>query len=329
MRRLYHMESVAHCLLLIVMICLLEGSVIDTCGDITKTQTCTINHERFADRLLNEGDYYRAITEYKRVIFYSSKDYELAGYAAYRIGLCYFYSNRWDDAQTWFFNVAKSSDLSEQLRKHAQLQIARCYQHKSNFIWAGFELDDLYRRHKEKDILRQRILFWKGWNHLELGQWNLANSSFRKLCEEFPMGEVYPIAENLGKAAITGKALPKRSPKLAVRLSTFLPGVGQIYSGKLVKGVTSAVINGGLIYLIIRAVKKREYLNAAGLILLELRFYQGNRYTAMMDAQEYNEGVVEQYLKSLRRNIDTWRDHFKPVLLRPGLRMRPGVGLRH
>ena len=278
----------------------IKVSVINAFGEVTGTQGSPINNGSYADHLFNEKDYYRAITEYKRIIFHRSKNYDLAGYANYRIGLCYFYANKWSDAQFWFSNVAQSVALPWELRRYAQLQIARCYQHTGNFIWARFELDDLYRRHKQKDALRQEILFWRSWNYLEQCQWDLSHNSFQQLCREFPASELYPLAEEMGNAAIIGKSLPKRSPKLAVRLSTFLPGAGQIYSGELLNGVTAAVINGILIYLIARSLKERAYLNTMGLIAFELRFYQGNLYTAKIDARSYNRKIVEKYLCSLR-----------------------------
>ena len=158
---------------------LLQVYAVDAFGDRVETQDYAENYKIFADQLFIEGDYYRAITEYKRIIFHNSKNHDLSGYAAYRIGLCYFNADRWDNAQIWFSNVARSSTLHQRLRRCAQLQIARCYQHKGNFIWAGFELDDLYRQHEKRDILRQRILFWRSWNYLEQGEWDLAHSLFR------------------------------------------------------------------------------------------------------------------------------------------------------
>ena len=128
---------------------------------------------------------------------------------------------------------------------------------------------------------------------------------------QFVSGGIYSTAIEVRKAAIAGKYLTKRSPKLAVRLSSFLPGAGLIYSGQYMKGVSTAIINVSLTYLISRAIKKRDYLNAAALIVLELRFYNGNRYAAYMGAKEYNERTVKQFLETLRqRSINSFCNCF-------------------
>ena len=65
---------------------------------------------RFADALYNDGDYFRAITEYKRFLFLYPTDAR-AGRVHFPVGLSYQRGQQWDDArQTFEHLVEQSSD---------------------------------------------------------------------------------------------------------------------------------------------------------------------------------------------------------------------------
>ena len=51
----------------------------------------------FAEKLFEEGEYFRAVTEYQRFLFLFP-DHSLSKEALMKIGLSYFYGRRWDQA---------------------------------------------------------------------------------------------------------------------------------------------------------------------------------------------------------------------------------------
>ena len=76
----------------------------------------------FADALYGRGDYYRAITEYRRFLFFFPGD-RAAPRAALRIGESYLAGSRWEDAETALQQVVKSYPGTVEAR-HAALLFA-------------------------------------------------------------------------------------------------------------------------------------------------------------------------------------------------------------
>jgi hypothetical protein len=93
-----------------------------------------------------------------------------------------------------------------------------------------------------------------------------------------------------------------KSPEKSKRLSTFLPGLGEVYSGYPVKGITSFVLNAGFLAF----AGYNFYLNyyvtgyVSG-ILPMLKFYWGGRRLSSGLAERHNE-QQENKIKKLYRD---------------------------
>ena len=81
---------------------------------------------KFAESLFNGGDFYRAIGEYKRYIFYNPSG-SLAGEAAFKIGLSYLGAEKWDSAIKAF----EDADIKYR-KKLKERQIDLICPHRSN-----------------------------------------------------------------------------------------------------------------------------------------------------------------------------------------------------
>jgi hypothetical protein len=100
--------------------------------------------------------------------------------------------------------------------------------------------------------------------------------------------------------------LSYKSPEKAYRLSSYLPGLGQAYSGHWGRGVTSFIINAGLIWFAYQQYAATFYITAtcAGVYPLS-RFYNGGRNLSYNLTLEYNETLegktMQQYQEVIRK----------------------------
>jgi tetratricopeptide (TPR) repeat protein len=249
---------------------------------------------QFAEYLFKEKNFYYAITEYKRFIFHHSESVFI-NYANYKIGLCYKKIKKYKLAQKFFEKVLDNNPKDE-LKERAYFMLAQTYIDEGNFEAARFELDELMQYSNSQEAISEAH-YWKGISYLYQYKWKLAKKEFSQVIE----GKRVDISKKLLSYIEAALNLPYLSKKKAMLLSTFLPGSGQIYSGKIIEGVISFILNGALGYFVWRKLEARDYLSAVLIFNFGLlRFYQGNRENAYKAAQEYNKQLNLQILKRMK-----------------------------
>jgi TM2 domain-containing membrane protein YozV len=105
--------------------------------------------------------------------------------------------------------------------------------------------------------------------------------------------------------------LPLKSPRLAQWLSTFIPGTGQIYAGRVRNGLLSTAINATFFYLIADALRDERYVDSVGISLVGLRFYWGNRSNAKQWAIEHNNKLEAALIRQLKQQAVTVEQNVK------------------
>ncbi|MFO7638970.1 MAG: hypothetical protein R6X14_06715 [bacterium] len=94
-------------------------------------------------------------------------------------------------------------------------------------------------------------------------------------------------------------ALPpaRRSPELAIGLSAFLPGAGEIYAGRTADGLLSLLVTGTSAAGTFYAARSGDWVSA-GLVfsMFFLRFYSGARSNAAARAEDFNRAALRQYI---------------------------------
>ncbi|MDI6793716.1 MAG: tetratricopeptide repeat protein [bacterium] len=250
---------------------------------------------QFAEYLLEKGDFYQAITEYKRFIFHH-QDSPLINYANYKIGLCYKNGNKNELAREFFEKVLDNSPENK-LKEKTCFMLTLGHINEGDFEAARFELDELMGYSDSKEEISSEIYYWRGITYLYEYKWGPAQREFNQVTD----GKRVKPAKELQPYLEAALHLPYRSPQKALRLSTFLPGSGQIYSGRIIDGLISFVFNSSLVYFTGKKIDSEDYLSA-GLIFTfgVMRFYNGNRENACKAAQEYNERINSEMLKKMR-----------------------------
>jgi hypothetical protein len=128
---------------------------------------------------------------------------------------------------------------------------------------------------------------------------------YRELVEEARAAEQYvPDGARLRllrDEAEEYKRMPRKSVPLAVALSVFIPGAGQMYSGKWLQGAVSfvgvAALAGGAFLLHRQGHRKLAYTFVA----FSSVFYLGTIYGAFNAARSANEDLEGAYREKLKR----------------------------
>ncbi|MFI5400145.1 MAG: hypothetical protein ACHQZQ_03725 [SAR324 cluster bacterium] len=94
--------------------------------------------------------------------------------------------------------------------------------------------------------------------------------------------------------------LPRKSPALAGTLSAVLPGAGSLYVGRPAEAALSFVVNALLISATVTAFQERQDGLGVGLGVLALAFYGGNVYAAVSGAHKFNDRAEAEYLDAQR-----------------------------
>jgi tetratricopeptide (TPR) repeat protein len=243
---------------------------------------------KLADAFLSQGEYYRAVTEYKKflILFPGSPK---GDYALFSMGMAYFNGQEYNHAVEAFASVVQK------------------YRNSGSAPGAGY---------------------YEGVSYVKLNMPDMAGRAFDRVVELYPSSGFAPMAiigkslllfderdtpdsrnalkqylvnypnnakrENVREAIRlldqTGE-LPQKSPLLAGVMSAVIPGSGQIYAGHYGDGITSFFLNGLFIAGTVVAIKQENYAVAGVVGVIGLPFYAGNIYGAANAAKKWNIGV--------------------------------------
>lgn len=249
-----------------------------------------------ADSLYFCGNYYDAITEYRRYLFFDGRK---AGYAWYRIGLSYRNMGEFERASD-AFRKARMHALTVDERERYRVEEALVLMAQGRLEPAqvlllqasAFCLDPSTRR---------RAWCLLGVSHICRFNWEEAER-----CLSNCLSPEDPRWGKIGALLEEGRALRQKSPGKAKLLSTFVPGLGQAYAGDLVAGLNALALNLLTSYLWVRPLIEGRYLDAGfWFTFLFLRYYRGNRFRAEMIVRERNlklrRKLAEEMLEVLGR----------------------------
>jgi len=243
----------------------------------------------FADALYAEGDYYRAITEYKRFRHQHPSDPQ-AGYALLRIGESYLAGKRWTEAEATFSQVIEAYPASAEAEQALLLHAAIPYEQK-NFSLAR----DRYGALLDKtlsDSNRQRILWRIPWTFIEQDRYSDARQALANSDD--------PRSAPLQNELLKLEALPLKSPRLAGSLSAILPGAGQLYCGRYREAGMAFLLNAAFILGTAESFADDNITVGSILLFFEVGWYAGNIYNAVNNAHKYNRELREQEKERLR-----------------------------
>lgn len=248
----------------------------------------------FADHLFGQGDYYRAITEYERVVFFFP-EHPQARTARFQIALAYFKGDRLDQAIERFRDINRDGP-DEALGRQAYFMLGEAYYLKREYAQAADVFTsyiEWYPGDERVDAARIKL----GWSCLRQGNWRQAGEEFRKLPPDSPL---HAQAEGLAGEVQNYPGIPTKSPSLAGGLSAVLPGAGQLYNERPGDALVSFLLNGAFIWATVEAFRHDNKVTGGILLFFESGWYLGNIYNAVSGAHKYNRRSEQQFLDGLQ-----------------------------
>ncbi len=246
------------------------------------------------DYFFEDGDFYRAITEYKRFLFFFPESLR-AEEALWKIASSYFQGKKWDEA------LSAADDL---LRKHpsspwaaeAILLKGRCWMEKKEFSQARHYFL-LAREMAAGTGIAQEAQWQTAVSFLREDRWKEAAAEFRKV---EPSSRLYPRAEYWAQGLEGIEEVPQKSPTTAGILAV-LPGAGHLYCERYRDAGIAFVLNAAFIWGMVESFKHENYVVGGILTFFELGWYSGNIYSAVSSAHKYNRNKKKEYLDNLEK----------------------------
>jgi len=256
---------------------------------------------RLGDAFMEEGEYYRAVTEYKKYLILFPEGRQ-ADTALFKAATASYLGSEYDTAVDTFATVRSRFPKSRHAAESAY-QEAICHLRMSRFdrAAAAFEAAAAYPaddRFAPKARLARALVQFDKENIPE------SRKDLTRFLNDFPAD---PRKEKVREALTLlpqTDELPHKSPVVAGILSALLPGSGHIYAGHYGDGVTALLLNGLFIAGTVVAVQQENYAVAGVAGVIGLPFYAGNIYGAANAASKWNLGVRKGISEKLAVTLD-------------------------
>jgi len=257
---------------------------------------------RLGDAFMAEGEYYRAVTEYKKYLILFPEGRQ-SDRALFKTGMAYYLGLEYDSAIQNFALVHTrfpDSPLATQAAYHEGICSARL--NRLDKAVAAFDktiatgtADDLASRAR---LGRALVMF-------EQGDLIGTRTDLNRFIDEFPADSRSVKVRSALSLLPQDNELPRKSPLLAGILSAIVPGSGHMYAGHYGDGITALLLNGLFIAGTTVAIQQENYAVAGVVGVIGLPFYIGNIYGAANAATKWNLGVR----KGLREKLEVTLDY--------------------
>lgn len=247
-----------------------------------------------------EGDYYRAITEYKKLIILFP-DSEHFPEALYQIGLAYYNGKDYESAAKSFAKVRQTYSANH--FSSAAFHEGLSYQKlgRDDAAALAYERSRLFDASHPDAVNAHLGLVL---NAAENDDITKVRSELHDFHINYPEKVSVPVTLELYSLIDTYEARGKKSPALAGTMSAIIPGSGQIYANHYKDGLMAFVVNGLFVAGTIAAIDNENYALAGIVGGIGVPFYLGNVYGAANAAQKWNFSLTRNLRNDLSMTLD-------------------------
>lgn len=191
----------------------------------------------YADHLSQNGEYYRAISEYQRYLFFKARNFEDSSYCYVQMAKCYYSGEDYEGAISFIESIRKyfsaKKVIIHDLNWYAGL----------SYLKMGFSKSALWYFEQDTSLMKSRLL--QGIAQLYIYDWAAAYGSFSNSNEDQDQG-ISDISNELMFIAQKGSQLKLKKPVIAGIFSAIIPGAGYAYAGSYQTALSSLLINTGI-----------------------------------------------------------------------------------
>lgn len=249
----------------------------------------------FAESLFNEGDFYRAIGEYKRFIYLFPNEKDTVEEATYKIALAYRHAAQWQEAigafDAFICRYPESSKIPEALYLKGKAEYT-LKQYREALL--------SYKRAADvaPSELEYKIFFESAMVLVDLKDWKSAGEMLARI----PRESMYShSATTFSEGLERIDQLPQKSPSAAGALAAIVPGAGHVYTERYRDALVAFILNGAFIWGAIELFDNDDDVAGGIVTFFELGWYGGNIYSAVSSAHKYNVRTQESFIEGLKR----------------------------
>jgi outer membrane protein assembly factor BamD (BamD/ComL family)/TM2 domain-containing membrane protein YozV len=255
---------------------------------------------KIGDAFMQEGEYYRAVTEYKKFLILFP-DSAKADYASFGIAMAYFKGEEYGAAARSFLALREKYPESGYAIHAGYLEGYSQWKLK-NYDRTRAALEALAEKYRESEYAPRSLVVIC----LAALDENKAEVSRRALVRFLDRYPGHPGEENVKEAIVEldrYQELPEKSPVLAGVMSAILPGSGYIYAEHYGDGITAFLINGLFIAGTITAIHQENYAVAGIVGGVGVPFYLGNIYGSANAAKKWNLGIRNEVIHKIHLTL--------------------------
>ena len=254
----------------------------------------------FAQSLFREGDYLNAVHEYQRYLFLYPNTAQ-ADFVQLHIAASYQNMGRLDAAIEAYQSLIHNYPQSPFIER-ARSNIAQCQLLSGNQATSIASLRQFLSDYPRSG-LAPRAQFIIATIYMDKKDWAAAVQEWKQVRATYSQTPFAEMSDQLIHMAQQAESLPRRSPITAGLLSTFLPGLGQVYSGRYSAGVYSLLGVGTTAAGTAYYIDQERYQVAIPLGIIGLFFYINSVYKSWQSAKTFNQQHENQLRDALRKQI--------------------------
>ena len=257
---------------------------------------------KVADAFMEESEFYRAITEYKKfLILFPESDQ--GDYAVLKIGLAYYHGEEYEASVRNLENLREKYQESRYIPESMYFE-GLGYWKLKKYENAKTSLDGISKSYPDSIYAPKALI---ASTMLDLDQDHLDNSmqDMEKLIHAYPDHPASIQARETIVLLDQYRNLPIKSEILAGVMSAIVPGSGYVYAEHYGDGITAFLINALAVAGTITAVGNENYAVAAIVGGIGLPFYFGNIYGSANAVKKWNLAARNE----LRNRISVTLNH--------------------
>lgn len=256
----------------------------------------------FASSLMKDQDYFRAISVYKEVMYFSD-DINVKNFCLLQTAIAYHRSNKFKESIRFFSRLLNQPQLSDDSSTRAQIYLGLNY--------CRLRLYPIAEQYFQEAIPKDSTGFasyYLSLAKLEQGKWHEASRLYGELSQTYPDRPIGQISRELSTTALEGSHLRHRAPYLSAGLSLVIPGSGQFYCHHYYDGLQALTYVGAFAFASFNTYRYNEnahnnHLTTYISVSIAGLFYLGNIFGAHKTASYYNLRQKEDFLNSIRGKI--------------------------
>ena len=246
---------------------------------------------KVADAFMAEGEYYRAVTEYKKFLILFPESGK-ADYVLFRTGMAYYSGEEYESSARSFASLREKFFGSSYVADAGYFE-GLSYWRLKKYEFAKSSFRSIVISYPESDRAPQAII---ACSLVCLDKEDLSGCTkeLNKLIESYPDHPGATKARDAMKLISEYQNLPRKSEVLAGTMSAVLPGSGYMYAGHFKDGLTSFFINGLSIAGAATGIQQENYAVGAIAGGIGLPFYFGNIYGSANAAKKWNSAARDE-----------------------------------